>query len=41
MMLLRASSGNVYVFAIMMGSRLWGPHAKHGGRGAWGGVPSE
>gem|GEM_PF-3341842 len=39
MMLLRAPSGNVDVIAMMMGSAAWGPRAKHGGRGAWGGAP--
>jgi hypothetical protein len=40
-MLLRAPSGDVDFFVVMMGSRVWGPHAKHGGRGAWGGAPLE
>jgi len=39
MMLLRAPSGNRALKIILMGPIVWGPHALHGGRGAWGGAP--
>jgi len=39
MMFLRAPSGNAHTFVMLPGSAIWGPHAQHGGRGAWGGAP--
>jgi NADH-quinone oxidoreductase subunit M len=40
-MSLRAPSGSLTHVAMMTGPAVWGPHAKHGGRGAGGEAPSK